>query len=406
MAFYRRAFLYLWRKRGKSLLLLLIFLFINTMILSTSLILRATEETKAAMQEKTKSKVVCEITEPSAQITAQDLEQIASLPHVISVNRLGEDYAFLSNAVPLTASGSEEDENWMVKLSSFDELEYDSPFVDRPYKLTEGDFLTADSKNSAIVHADFAEKNGLAVGDEMGVEINGGRSISLTITGLYLAGNERKQDEDTLAAHRIENQVFIDNTAYTELFGEDDFYKVAVYTDAPGYLETLSEDLQTLLGDKTSIKGSDALYRQMKAPLEQITKVVELMLILTFVTGTVVISLLLCMWTRTRQKEMAVFISMGERKIKIFLQAILESVTLFLISGIASCGLGSYAAKWLQNLLISSNTAEISLQISLQAQDIVFLLAIGGAVVLIAVFLAVFPILRTSPREILSRMEG
>ena len=163
--------------------------------------------------------------------------------------------------------------------------------------------LTANSKNSAIVHADFAEKNGLAVGDEIGVEINGGKSISLTIIGLYRAGNERKQDEDTLAVHRIENQVFIDNTAYTELFGEDDFYKVAVYTDAPEYLETLSEDLQTLLGDKTSIKGSDALYRQMKAPLEQITKVVELMLILTFVTGTVVISLLLCMWTRTRQKE-------------------------------------------------------------------------------------------------------
>ena len=358
------------------------------------------------MQEKTKSKVVCEIAKSGAQITAQDLEQIASLPHVISVNRLGEDYAFLSNAVPLTASGSEEDENWMVKLSSFDELEYDSPFVDRPYKLTEGDFLTADSKNSAIVHADFAEKNGLAVGDEIGVEINGGKSISLTITGLYRAGNERKQDEDTLAAHRIENQVFIDNTAYTELFGEDDFYKVVVYTDAPEYLETLSEDLQTLLGDKTSMKGSDALYRQMKAPLEQITKVVELMLILTFVTGTVVISLLLCMWTRTRQKEMAVFISMGERKIKIFLQAILESVTLFLISGIASCGLGIYAAGWLQKMLVSSSSDQISLQISLQAQDMAVLLAIGGAVVLIAVFLAVFPILKTSPREILSRMEG
>ena len=321
--------------------------------------------------------MVCEIAESGAQITAQDLEQIASLPHVISVNRLGEDYAFLSNAVPLTASGSEEDENWMVKLSSFDELEYDSPFVDRPYKLTEGDFLTANSKNSAIVHADFAEKEWACGWGRDWCGDQWGRSISLTIIGLYRAGNERKQDEDTLAAHRIENQVFIDNTAYTELFGEDDFYKAAVYTDAPEYLETLSEDLQTLLGDKASIKGSDALYRQMKAPLEQITKVVELMRILTFVTGTVVISLLLCMWTRTRQKEMAVFISMGERKIKIFLQAILESVTLFLISGIASCGLGSYAAKWLQNLLISSNTAEISLQISLQAQDIVFLLAIA-----------------------------
>ncbi len=406
MSFYRRAFLYLWRKRGKSLLLLLIFLFINTMILSTNMILHAAEDTKADMQKKTKSKLVCEVTDTDTQITSQDLENIQSQPHVTSLNRLGENAAFLSNAVPITGSGSEDDANWMVKLSSFDELEYDSPFVDRPYKLTEGDFLTADSKNSAVIHADFAEKNGLAVGDEIGVEIKGGKSVTLKIIGLYRAGNERKQDDGTLAVHRIENQVFIDNTAYIDLFGENDFYKAAVYTDAPEYLERLSGDLQTLLGNKVSVESSDALYRQMKAPLEQITKVVELMLILTFVTGTVVISLLLCMWTRTRQKEMAVFISMGERKIKIFLQTILESAVLFLIAVMAACGLGTYTAEWLQKLLTSSSTAEISLQISLQAQDMAVLLAIGGAVVLIAVFLSVLPILRTSPHETLSRMEG
>ena len=406
MSFYRRAFLYLWRKRGKSLLLLLIFLFVNTMILSTNMILHAAEDTKADMQKKTKSKLVCEVTDTDTQITSQDLENIQSQPHVTSINRLGENAAFLSNAVPITGSGSEDDANWMVKLSSFDELEYDSPFVDRPYKLTEGDFLTADSKNSAVVHADFAEKNGLAVGDEIGVEIKGGKSVTLKIIGLYRAGNERKQDDGTLAVHRIENQIFIDNTAYIDLFGENDFYKAAVYTDAPEYLERLSGDLQTLLGNKVSVESSDALYRQMKAPLEQITKVVELMLILTFVTGTVVISLLLCMWTRTRQKEMAVFISMGERKIKIFLQTILESAVLFLIAVMAACGLGTYTAEWLQKLLTSSSTAEISLQISLQAQDMAVLRAIGGAVVLIAVFLSVLSILRTSPHETLSRMEG
>ncbi len=370
------------------------------------MILHAAEDTKADMQKKTKSKLVCEVTDTDTQITSQDLENIQSQPHVTSLNRLGENAAFLSNAVPITGSGSEDDANWMVKLSSFDELEYDSPFVDRPYKLTEGDFLTADSKNSAVIHADFAEKNGLAVGDEIGVEIKGGKSVTLKIIGLYRAGNERKQDDGTLAVHRIENQVFIDNTAYIDLFGENDFYKAAVYTDAPEYLERLSGDLQTLLGNKVSVESSDALYRQMKAPLEQITKVVELMLILTFVTGTVVISLLLCMWTRTRQKEMAVFISMGERKIKIFLQTILESAVLFLIAVMAACGLGTYTAEWLQKLLTSSSTAEISLQISLQAQDMAVLLAIGGAVVLIAVFLSVLPILRTSPHETLSRMEG
>lgn len=406
MAFYQRAFLYLWRKRGKSLLLLLIFLFVNTMILSTNMILHATQDTKADMQEKTKSKVVCEVTDTGTQITAQELDKIQNLPHVTSINRLGENPAFLSNAVPITGSGSEDDANWMVKLSSYDELEYDSPFVDRPYKLTQGDFLTAGTENSAVIHADFAEKNGLAVGDEIGVEIEGGKSATLKIIGLYRAGNERKQDEDTLAVHRIENQVFIDNSSYIDLFGENDFYKAAVYTDAPEYLESLSGDLQTLLGNKVSVESSDALYRQMKAPLEQITRIVELMLLLTFITGTAVISLLLCMWTRTRQKEMAVFISMGERKIKIFLQAMLESTVLFGLAGLAACGLGTYTAGWLQNMLVSSSTSPIDLQISLQAQDMVLLLSIGGAVVLISVFLSVLPILKTNPRETLSRMEG
>ena len=36
MPFYKRGFLYLIRKRGKSVLLLLIFLFVNSMILSTN----------------------------------------------------------------------------------------------------------------------------------------------------------------------------------------------------------------------------------------------------------------------------------------------------------------------------------------------------------------------------------
>lgn len=64
MPFYKRGFLYLARKRAKSILLLLIFLFVNSMILSTNMILHATERTEAAMQEKAGAKVVCEMSRP------------------------------------------------------------------------------------------------------------------------------------------------------------------------------------------------------------------------------------------------------------------------------------------------------------------------------------------------------
>ena len=113
-----------------------------------------------------------------------------------------------------------------------------------------------------------------------------------------------------------------------------------------------------------------------------------------------------CLAVGSCMKEMAVFISMGEKKIKIFLQAMLESAVLFLMAAMAACGLGTYTAGWLQSVLISSNTAQMELQISLQAEDMALLLAIGGAVVLLSVFLSVLPILRTNPRETLSRMEG
>ena len=56
MPFYQRSFLYLIRKRTKSILLLLIFLLVNSMILSTNMILHATERTEAAHAGKNESK--------------------------------------------------------------------------------------------------------------------------------------------------------------------------------------------------------------------------------------------------------------------------------------------------------------------------------------------------------------
>ena len=144
----------------------------------------------------------------------------------------------------------------------------------------------------------------------------------------------------------------------------------------------------------------------MKAPLTQITRVVELMRMLTFITGTVIVSLLLCMWMRSRQKEMAVFLSMGEQKFTIFLQALLEAAFLFLIAIAGACALGLLAAKALQSILLTSVTTDISLDVSLQFADIVLLLGIGSVVVVIAVLISLVPVIRANPKDILSRMEG
>ena len=406
MPFYKRGFLYLARKRAKSVLLLLIFLFVNSMILSTNMILHATERTEAAMQEKAGAKVVCEIMNTTHPITDTEAETIKNLEAVTSINRMGQQAAYLTDLVPVSASTSTEPSNLKVNLLSFDDMDKDSPFADKSYHLTDGEWIKPETQGSAVINAQFAQANGLKIGDTFSLEIESGKKVAVTVIGEYLTGNESQQEKTTAAVYRMENQIYIDNTTYVNLFDNCGFYKVLAYTGQPKLLDTLAGSIQEILQEKADISTSDALYQQMKAPLTQITRVVALMRLLTFVTGTMIVSLLLCMWMRSRQKEMAVLISMGEQKHIIFLQALLEAAIVFLIALVFACGFGTLTASWLQNLLFSSVETGASLEVSLQLTDVALLLGIGSGVVVIAVLLSLLPVIRANPKDILSRMEG
>ena len=406
MPFYQRGVLYLTRKRAKSILLLMIFLFVNSMILGTNMILHAAQSTEAAMKEKTKAKVVCEMADAGQPVTEADAREIGNLDAVTSLNRMGQQAAYLPELLPVTGNTSTEADNQKVSLLSFDDMETDSPFADQSFRLTEGRLIGPDSRYCAVVNQGFAQANGLKVGDTFSLENEEGKKTTVEIIGEYLAGNETRQEKETLALYRQENQIYIDNTAYLELFGEKGFYKLSAYVSQPELLDSLAGEIQEIVGEKAEVTTSDTLYQQMKAPLTQITRVVSLMRLLAFGTGTAVVSLLLCMWMRSRQKEMAVFLSMGEGKSVIFWQALLESAVVFLIALLGACALGAAAAGWMQKLLLATVDTGTSLTVTLQAGDIAQLLGIGGAVVGIGVLLSLIPVLRSNPKDILSRMEG
>ena len=406
MPFYQRGVLYLTRKRAKSILLLMIFLFVNSMILGTNMILHAAQSTEAAMKEKTKAKVVCEMIDAGQPVTEVDARKIGNLDAVTSINRMGQQAAYLPELLLVTGNTSTEADNQKVSLLSFDDMETDSPFADQSFRLTEGRLIGPDSQYCAVVNQGFAQANGLKVGDTFSLENEEGKKTTVEIIGEYLAGNETRQEKETPALYRQENQIYIDNTAYLELFGEKGFYKLSAYVSQPELLDSLAGEIQEIVGEKAEVTTSDTLYQQMKAPLTQITRVVSLMRLLAFGTGTAVVSLLLCMWMRSRQKEMAVFLSMGEGKSVVFWQALLESAVVFLIALLGACALGAAASGWMQKLLLATVDTGTSLTVTLQAGDIAQLLGIGGAVVGIGVLLSLIPVLRSNPKDILSRMEG
>ena len=146
MKFYQLGFRYLQRKKGKTILLLIVLILVNSMILGTSMILRTTNESKQAMQEKTNSKIVVEITSKDSKITENEVNKIETLEDVSSINRIGRQEVFPNNFAPVTLNTSTNEENLKIALLSYDDLEKDSPFSEMQYRLASGDYIKREKK--------------------------------------------------------------------------------------------------------------------------------------------------------------------------------------------------------------------------------------------------------------------
>lgn len=405
MKFYQLAFRYLCRKKSKTFILLLVLLFINSMILGSYMILHATEDSRITMQEKMGTKAVLEVKGSDRFITENEVREIRDMDGVISVNRMADSAVYPVNFNPITNSDSEEENNWKVTLLSYDELERDSAFSDLRYRLMKGDMITEGSGKGAVINFALADANGLEIGDEMEVGTETGSVINVKIIGVFVAGSERNQMDTLPAVNRIENQIFIDNESYMGLFDNAGYRKIAVYTKKPDQIDVLVQELKDFLGSRVEITTADILYRQLEVPLNRIVRVMKLMLVFTLAAGVTITSILLCMWMRSRKREIAVFISMGKKKTDILMQVFMETAAVFCLSVFGACVIGSGMAGIMKELLMEENTA-VLLSVSLQAGDIAAMFFAGGCIAVIAVCISLLPILRANPKDILSKMEG
>ncbi len=405
MKFYQLAFRYLCRKKSKTFILLLVLLFINSMILGSYMILHATEDSRITMQEKMGTKAVLEVKGSDRFITENEVRKIRDMDGVISVNRMADSAVYPVNFNPITNSDSEDENNWKVTLLSYDELERDSAFSDLRYRLMKGDMITEGSGKGAVINFALADANGLEIGDEMEVGTETGSVINVKIIGVFVAGSERNQMDTLPAVNRIENHIFIDNESYTGLSDNAGYRKIAVYTKNPDQIDVLVQELKDFLGSRAEIATADILYRQLEVPLNRIVRVMILMLVFTLAAGVTITSILLCMWMRSRKREIAVFISMGKKKTDILMQVFMETAAVFCLSVFGACVIGSGMAGIMKELLMEENTA-VFLSVSLQAGDIAAMFFAGGCIAVIAVCISLLPILRANPKDILSKMEG
>lgn len=404
MNFAERAFRYLFRKKGKAIILFWVLLITETMILSTVTILRASEVERIELLGKSKAKLLIEREKAEELFTDDEYKKLEKLENVKAVNRVAEVQLYPMDFKIITKSESVDADNQKLRIMAYDSLEDDGPFADGQIHLTKGKYPRKEGE--IVVNQFLAEVNQWEIGETVCFKSHSGEQSQASISGIYISGIEEKQGKEPLAVNRIENTIYGKPEFVCHLQETCGYENLIVYVDNPEQLSRTQLEVTRILKNYRVMKA-DNLFQKMEIPLLQVVRVVKMMLGLSVVSSVLVITLLLSMWMRARKKEIAIYVSLGKTKVDLFMQIILECFSVFGFSTIIALYTGDKMLIVLEKFLDwKSIGAFTSMQIYAQNKDICYLILSGTIILLLSISISLFPILCTKPKKILAEMEG
>ena len=251
----QRAWRCLARNPGKTLLLALVLFAASTLYLGTTVILDAAAQAQETLAAKTQAKIICEATDAAQPLAATDVDRVAACAGVARVNRQLQATVTLETGTPVTQSDSTTRANSQLSLIGLDDLAGDGPFADGSYHLQKG--RSDVGKDGVIINAVLAAQNDWQIGDAITVEA-AGKTLQLSICGIFSAGNEEKQSANTLALGRIENQLYASAEQVATLGDAATLVRLYAVSDAPWRLDALADELQQLFGKRAEITTAAA----------------------------------------------------------------------------------------------------------------------------------------------------
>jgi putative ABC transport system permease protein len=364
------------------------------MLLSTNAMIHSLENTKDQIKQNTKSKLIVNILDDNNPIKNTVIQELEELNNINFINKRS---SIIMSMDTLKAVNDTSDKN-LLNIIAYDDLSKDSLFEEGKYKLLEGKIQNLHG-DEVIVNHTFAEVNGLAIGDILTIK----EDIVVKIVGIFMSNDEENQPKMIASKDRIENQIYISQELMNKINDNPVYTEVYAYVDNPDLIQKMQTKVSDICKEYV-VTNTDTLYQQIKIPIDQVQRIASLIQIITIITSCVITTLILSMWIRARYKEMAVMISLGISKFHIYLQTFLESFILFIIGSIVASGLTFIFLDTLTTFMPMVENVSIHLKLTLN--DIFMQIGIGTITITIALLVAQIPVLKTNPKEILSKMEG
>lgn len=395
MRFYQLAIKYLYRKKGKSILLGTILFVALFLCLSGIAMLRISENKLAALAEHSEVNVGLFTDGVHNKISDSKIQMIQQLDNITFINKGNhlkvtvEDSLYIGMKEPVFGVG--------FTMHGLDDHTLDGPFYMESIRLVKGTLKL--EKNQIIVAESLAKENHWDIGTTLPVKSEHGVVKNSVVAGIYRLPWANIREGVT--------EFYTTTSFIDELQGKHAYASVAFYVKNPNLTERTEQEIKELVkGAEYTVSVSDAIYQKLKAPLDHIKNIVRLILIVTLIISAVIVILLLSLAIRERRKETALLLSIGKSKAFIITQRLVEVFLIMAMIFILIIPLNSLVIPKMGNLIFSSTSsvAEKSTLV-MSVYDVLKTVGIGSAIVFLMIMLSSISLIRTKPKQVLSAIE-
>lgn len=390
MGIIKRALLYVTRKRGKSILLFFILLVMATFVLTGLSIEKSSQKAQQNLRAALggQFEVVVDLSEsnPYARrendgegnvnlyteypITQEIIDTVMTVNGIENYD--AETHTLVSTNLDIFSGNvpMKVEFNNLVYARTVVGTENNSFFQSGKFKLIEGNHITGNENNVAIISKDLAENNDLKLGDTISLQSD--NSVDIKIIGIYEILKPDSPFENIVTYEVAANQIFIDLHTLQNLFGDVPvgFDSVTFHIYDPAQLDNIISEVNNLSSidwQAFHVATNNETYLEAAAPLQKVQSLITTMIIVIVLVSVIILSLVLTMWGRSRIHETGIFLSLGIAKSKIIGQYLIE----VLVIAIFAFGFSYLTSNIVVNQLVSGLLQQTTSTSEEQNTDIV-----------------------------------
>ncbi len=416
MNFLKRALLAVTRRKGKSVIMFVIFAAIANMVLAGLAIQHATEYASVLARQKLGGQLTLRYNMQSAlqkartqgeqrpriqsePITEEMVKMVAGQKKIVDYNNIVNANGVADGFTPVVTDEDQEQENSAndnplqgragfalegnfvmpdVTVTGVSSSKLTDAFKNGEAKMISGRVIAPEDADQkvALIEKNLAEQNGLKVGSK--IKVKAARSedtVEYSVVGIYEAASSSSstgQGMRNLPFTEPYNRIFVDyksaitlKTVSTDTGLQAGGIDQAVFfVDDPKNIDKIKANTESMNIDweKFTLDANDLAYQQMMGPIENVASFSMTVVYIVAIAGAVILALVLMLSVKERMYETGVLLAMGEGKVKIIAQYVAEVLLIALVAFSLSVFSGKFIAQGVGNTLLQREITVVQQQ--------------------------------------------